>query len=133
MDHISIRKRTVEEDALLNTRTGTFLVGNGFILTALGTQGGAPYTWLIAIFGLAMSILWLFTTVQCFSVIQALHRLRSDVQDPDPINDAVTRATGWKEGAFRVYICPTALVALWLPAMVIGLWVVINIFLYRSV
>ncbi|WNO11662.1 hypothetical protein [Teredinibacter sp. KSP-S5-2] len=132
MDHANIRKRTVEEDALLNTRTGTFLVGNGFILTALGTQGGAPYTWMIAIFGLAMSILWLFTTVQCFNVIQALHRLRADIPDSDPINDAVTQATGWKEGG-RIYICPTALVALWLPAMVIGLWVVINILLHRLV
>ena len=59
MDHKSIRERTVEEDSLLGSRTTAFLIGNGFVLTALGSTQNMPYSWVIAVFGFLLSIVWL--------------------------------------------------------------------------
>jgi len=127
MDHKAIRQRTVEEDTLLGSRTTAFLIGNGFVLTALGSNKDMPYSWGIAIFGLILSLVWILTTVQSHRVIQSLHKLRLNLDTPDIINDAVSATTFWKPGYFRTLLGPTALIAIWLPFVVVVLWVFINV------
>ena len=126
MDCTSIRKRTVEEDTLLGSRTTAFLVSNGFVLTALGANPEPSYKMAIAIFGFLVSVLWLLTVLQSYRVIQALHNLRSSVDENDRINDTVSNAVLWKANHVMAFIGPTALVAIWLPCTVLGLWAAIN-------
>lgn len=127
MDHQSIRQRTVEEDTLLGSRTTAFLIGNGFVLTALGSNRDMEYSWAIAIFGLVLSLVWLLTTLQSHRVIQALHKMRLTLDQSDLINDRVADATFWKAGYFSTFFGPTALIAIWLPFVVLVLWLFINV------
>ena len=126
MDNERIRKRTVEEDSLLGARTTSFLIGNGFVLTALGANPEADYKSVIAVFGLVMSVLWLLTTSQSWRVIQALHKLRGSTEEVDVIDDAVRNATLWKAGSAKRFLGPSALIATWLPLTVLFLWLAIN-------
>lgn len=130
MNHKLIRQRTIEEDTLLGARTVAFLIGNGFVLTALGANSNLLYGGAIAIFGFALSILWMLTSIQSHRVIQSLHRLRLTIKETDPINDAVIQSTLWKPGYFSTLLGPTALISIWLPFMVVLLWAFINIIRY---
>jgi len=66
------------------------------------------YGGAIANFGLALSIIWMLTSFYTHRVIQALHRLRLELDEPDPINDALNKATLWKLGYFSTFLGPTA-------------------------
>jgi hypothetical protein len=132
MDSDSIRKRTSEEDTLLGSRTTAFLIGNGFVLTALGSNPEPSYKAAIAIFGFIVSILWLLTTIQSYRVIQALHALRPTLDETDQINDTVISAILWKADSVKTLLGPTALIAIWLPSTVIGLWIMLNLLMRFS-
>lgn len=128
INHEIIRKRTVEEDTLLGSRTIAFLIGNGFVLTALSssTVTTISYDWVISIFGLMLSIVWLLTVFQSYLVIQALHRSRYYINGIDEIFNITSSATFWKAGYLTTLLGPTALIAIWLPSIVILLWIFIN-------
>ena len=130
MDHKTIRQRTVEEDTLLGSRTTAFLIGNGFVLTALGSTQDMPYSWVVAVFGLLLSTVWLLTTIQSHRCIQVLHRLRLEVKEQDLVNETVAENTFWKAGYFSTLLGPTALIAIWLPIIVVTLWILINVLRY---
>ncbi len=126
MNPIDIRKRTVEEDTLLGSRTGAFLIGNGFILTAFGANNEPQYQSVIAVFGIVISILWLLTSLQSYCVIHALHKNNNG----DAIENIVREATFWKTKLLKNWFGPTLLVAIWLPSLVTLLWVTINYLLH---
>ena len=127
MNHKAIRERTVEEDALLGSRTTAFLIGNGFVLTALGSSSEMAYAWVIAVFGFILSVVWILTTIQSYRVIQSLHKFRIDVDAQDSINNLVVSKTFWKAGYLSTLLGPTALIAIWLPLIVLALWIFINV------
>lgn len=123
MNHEDIRKRTYEEDTILGSRTTAFLIGNGFVLTALGTMKGSEFDPAVTFFGLLLSVVWLLTTYQSYRSIQALHQLRLEIAETDAINDAISVATFWKRAKL---LGPTALVSIWLPMTVVVLWLFVN-------
>jgi hypothetical protein len=70
----AIRKRWDHEDQLLMSRTGAFLTANSILCVALSFQPEVPFQIGVAVVGLALSSLWLTTSLHSFNIIALLYR-----------------------------------------------------------
>ena len=121
------RDRINHSDILLGGRTTAFLIGNGFLMTALGTDVGVEdpsrYQTEIARLGLMISGVWFLIGFQTRRSITKLHcRFRKEFPD-DQVNNIVFSSLLWRHEGLGQWLGPTELLALWLPIFVFFAWV----------
>lgn len=127
IDKDELRERITQEDALLGTRTTSFLLGNGFLMAALGISEVSFEKAIIAALGVAIALIWLLVCWQSKRAITVLHQLYHQHFPDDPINKAVFSKLMWEKKFLGNLFGPTALIASWLPFIILTTWVSINI------
>ncbi|MEM1346093.1 MAG: hypothetical protein AAGI34_16130, partial [Pseudomonadota bacterium] len=91
-----IRARTRDEDTLLGNRTTSFLLGNGFILAALGLTDDHFEKCIMAILGVALSLVWFLVAFQSRAAITELHKMYEDRFPDDELQKIVFKNILWR-------------------------------------
>jgi hypothetical protein len=89
MDKKELRTRITQEDTLLGSRTEAFLLGSGFLMTALGISDVDFEKSAIGVLGLFISLIWFLVGWQSRQAITSLHNLYHREFPDDEINRAV--------------------------------------------
>jgi len=114
-----IRERWDKEDTLLLTRTGVFLTSNSLLFAAMRFQeSGTSFQIGVAVIGLALSILWLTTSLHSFNVVGKLYLLSKD-----------DMPHGLKE-IYKIkppLLRPNAVFCKWIPGLIIAGWITLII------
>ncbi len=129
MNQETLRKRIVEEDTLLSSRTTIFLISNGFLLNALGVANNPSLKIIICLLGAVIAFIWAITSHQSWRVITALHEYYHELFPDDEINKKVFEVIKWKSTFGKTIFGPTELIALWLPLLILISWISIGLLL----
>ena len=126
MDKKELRERVTQEDALLGTRTIAFLLGNGFLMAALGISDVDFEKYSMGGLGVFISFIWLSIGWQTRQAITVLHNLYHKEFPDDEINKAVFSKIMWQKKIVGTIFGPTELMTFWLPMVVLCTWLSLN-------
>lgn len=126
----NLRNQITHEDQLLGKRTTAFLIGNGFLMGALGIIDTSFEKHAIAALGLFASIIWLVISWQSRMVLAALHQAYDRKFPHDKIKKLIAKNTLWKRKWIGTMFGPTELMSFWLPFFILATWFSINLNLH---
>jgi hypothetical protein len=120
---VRCRSRREYEDGLLNSRSNLFLVVNGLGAVAFRMPSGTNAQLVISFATFAINLLWITCAVQSWWVIRAMTIEYCRLAKGDRIDQLVRDTLGDR---WRLWLRPTNVMAIYLPALVeIGWFVVI--------
>jgi hypothetical protein len=120
-----LRDRINHVDTLLGNRTIAFLIVNGFLMSAAGTENIGLGKIGIALLGLLLTAIWFFIGFQTRRSITRLHLKFAQEFPDDEVNKVAFSGLFWRHKGVGEWIGPTELLAVWLPSVVFVAWALI--------